>query len=638
MVLPMLAALTACSEKDDYTPGPTDKTYYEIPQFVYFDSSTLSNTDFELEEDGTSFDITLQRDSIAGEITVQLESTQSEKQAPFKIPTSVTFPDSVGSVTVNVQYDPKAILAKGGTTDTVSIKIKNIEGFKADYFKGEYKFTAKLFPMTKWCGTPAEFVEYGGQGDFPLTKTQTQETAATGTYTYTQYWAGEDPNLPVLFRQNTQNPKKAQFRIENVCYGVSMLMNAEFDGKIWRLEVPELYTGYDHDSYGPLYTSCLVNYGIKRTAAGSTGWNIAWDDAPSYYDPAEGLFTLNLCYYVSAGYFSYGEEYFQVNGFKPYEAAIDTDFKWEELFVGVFTSNKLKAQGTAGLSKGICTTTTDNCDATFAATYGTPYKIVAPYAEGRDLIFCVDNDGKVISAPGYEGAQETGLTAMGEAVYAIINPKASTFAENEVSLNITFVNKDGSIEYGTTDETLQNISWTVKAMGTFTYAAWWEGEDEGYTMSQRDDQPDIFRIEDWGGGIDFMFKWNQTTNVCEVLEQYIGDDHQSYGPVYVIEGALYHPNYAENHSYYDPETKTFHFFPAYFVEAGSFGQFEETFQITEEAAGVRKAHRISKAMPTFKLTKTDWSKSIWTGKASNRKMPVSIKRGAKHLQKNVVLR
>ncbi len=34
MVLPMLAALTACSEKDDYTPGPTDKTYYEIPQFV----------------------------------------------------------------------------------------------------------------------------------------------------------------------------------------------------------------------------------------------------------------------------------------------------------------------------------------------------------------------------------------------------------------------------------------------------------------------------------------------------------------------------------------------------------------------------------------------------------------------------
>lgn len=630
MVLPVVAALTACSDDDNYTPGSSEKTLYEIPQFVSFASSTLSNTDFELEEEGTSFDITLQRDSIAGEITVQLESTQTEKIAPLEIPTTVTFPDSVGEVTVQVKYDPAAILAKKGTSDTVSIKIAKIEGFKADYFKGEYNFVAKLFPMTKWCGTPAEFVESGGQGDFPLTKTQTQETAATGTYTYTQYWGGDDPGRPVLFRQNTDNPKKGQFRIEGIAYGVNLVANGEFDGKVWRLDVPEYFTGYNHSSYGPLYTSCTINYSIKRD------WGLTWDEYPSTYNPAEGLFVLNLAYYVGAGYFGYGEEYFQVDGFKPYEASLDEDFKWEEQYVGVFNSNKLKTQGTAGLSKGICVTTTDACDSTFTANYGTAYKIVAPYAEGKDIYFCVNNDGNITLAPGYEDAQPTGLKALDEEVYATINTKASTFASNEVVLNITFTNGDGSLNYGTTDEILQNITWTAKAVGTFTYTFWWEGVDEGYTLSQRDDQPDIFRIEDWGGGIDFMFRWNQTTNVCDVLEQYIGADHQTYGPVYIIEGAEYHPNYAEKHSYYDPETKTFYFYPAYFVEAGSFGQGEESFQITEEAAV--KAHKVRKAYKPAKLTSTKRNTNIWKGKkVAKPAAKKAVKGGKKHIQANLTL-
>ena len=61
------------------------------------------------------------------------------------------------------------------------------------------------------------------------------------------------------------------------------------------------------------------------------------------------------------------------------------------------------------------------------------------------------------------------------------------------------------------------------------------------------------------------------------------------GMIYIVEGAEYHSNYAEQTSYYDPETKTFHFFPAYYVSQGSFGQFEEVFEITEEGAIKRKA-------------------------------------------------
>jgi len=634
MVLPMLAALTACNETAEYTPGESDASKYEIPRFVSFSSADLANNNFELEEGESSFMVTLLRDSIAGELTVGLTIEQTTEGA-LSIPESVTFPDSVQEVTFNVNYDAAAILAKGGMSDTVSIKIKSDE-FTPDFSSGEYKFIAKLFPMTAWCSTPAEFAAAGGKGDFPLTKTQDQTTAATGTYTYTQYWSGTDPNLPVFFRQNTENPKKGQFRIEGVFYGVTLLMNAELDGEIWRLDIPECYSGYDHSSYGPLYFSDLVNYGILRTSQGASGWLVTWDEAPSRYVPEEGLFYLYMCAYVGAGTFGYGYEYFQVDGFKPYEASLDEDFKWEEQYVGVFNSNKLKTQSTAGLSKGICVTTTDACDSTFAANYGTAYKIVAPYAEGKDIYFCVNNDGNITLAPGYEDAQPTGLKALDEEVYATINTKASTFASNEVVLNITFTNGDGSLNYGTTDEILQNITWTAKAVGTFTYTFWWEGVDEGYTLSQRDDQPDIFRIEDWGGGIDFMFRWNQTTNVCDVLEQYIGADHPSYGPVYIIEGAEYHPNYAEKHSYYDPETKTFYFYPAYFVEAGSFGQGEESFQITEEAAV--KAHKVRKAYKPAKLTSTKRNTNIWKGKkVAKPAAKKAVKGGKKHIQANLTL-
>ncbi len=609
MVLPFMAGLTAChDEHAEYEPATGGN--YDVAHLVYFSPTTTAATEVELSEEENSFDLYVVRDSTDGEITVNLESTQKAGNATslLNIPESVTFPDGVNMVTVTVTYDPAAILAAGGMVDTVSVVIPDGETYQSGYQGGKYNFVASLLPFTPWCTTAEEFASAGGQGEWPF------RDFSTGVYTYKQYGTGDVPGASVAFRQNTGNPNQVQFLIEN--WGAGMFTGTglpvrlsgswDEDQEVYVLSWPETFTGYNHSSYGPVYVSDFVEY---RAGA------VTWDEYPTKYNPATGLFTFNVIYYVGAGYFGYGEEYLQMDGYLAYEADIDTDFEWTEQYVGVFNSGKMGTKSSATLMKGTCVNKTDGCDTVFAAKYGTAYKIVAPYAEGKDLVFCVDNDGKIVLAPGYTDPQPTGLNAVGEEAYAQINPKKGSFSENEIVLNVTFVNKSGSIEYGTSDEVLQNITWTVQGVGTFNYNFWWEGSEEGYVLYQRDDQKDTYKIEDWGAGIDFMFTWDKATNECVVLEQYIGVDHDSYGPVYIVEGAQYGASFAEKTSYYDSETKTFHFYPVYFVSAGHFGQAEETFVLTEGSAA--KQHSVNK-VAQGKLTKMSRAAARWQGKRASK--------------------
>ena len=124
MFLPLLAGLTAChDEHAEYNPAdPSVVTNaYDVARLVYFAPATTAATDLELSEDENSFFIYLQRDSIGGEVEVKFDITQTTPA--LNIPASVTFPDSVGTVAVEVTYDPAAILAAGGMIDTVSVVI-----------------------------------------------------------------------------------------------------------------------------------------------------------------------------------------------------------------------------------------------------------------------------------------------------------------------------------------------------------------------------------------------------------------------------------------------------------------------------------------------------------------------------------
>lgn len=297
-----------------------------------------------------------------------------------------------------------------------------------------------------------------------------------------------------------------------------------------------------------------------------------------------------------------------------YSPDIEEDYDYADVWTGAFSSSKTGETGNVLMQVGtlkedIAALAEEN---RLAELVGTPYRWVGPYADGYDLYFYVNDEGVVVVPEGYE-LQPIGRTDnLGTEIYAKISGGASSFSPNEVILSMTFCDVTEELVYGTGYEQLANITYTPYATGTvfYNYFSPTDGElleDPGYTLNQRDDKPEIFMIEEWGYN-DFLFTWNQSTNACEVLEQYLGVDHPTYGPMYIIEGAKYQSDFTEKTSYYDPEEKTFHFFPAYIVAAGSFGQFEELFVITDEG---EVKHQATRKLKDITPVSMDSNITIW---------------------------
>ena len=95
-------------------------------------------------------------------------------------------------------------------------------------------------------------------------------------------------------------------------------------------------------------------------------------------------------------------------------------------------------------------------------------------------------------------------------------------------------------------------------------------------MNRDLDIENSFAITNWGYGVDFLFVWNKEDNTLRVSDFGTGYSYGSYGEVRYIEcsnyfGSDYEPSYYEN--------GVFHFHVAAYVEAGSFGDFWETFTL-----------------------------------------------------------
>ena len=121
-------------------------------------------------------------------------------------------------------------------------------------------------------------------------------------------------------------------------------------------------------------------------------------------------------------------------------------------------------------------------------------------------------------------------------------------------------------------------------IGTYTYTQFWEGDDEGLVIS-KSSADNTYRIGNWGGGTNFEFTWDPSTNQCKVAEQFTGYTHDSYGDVFVSDL----PSYSDEVTYDDPETKTFTFILIYYVSAGYFGMGPETFNVEWNAPAAAPA-------------------------------------------------
>ncbi len=393
-------------------------------------------------------------------------------------------------------------------------------------------------------------------------------------------------------------------------------------------------------SYGEFRFSSMAGYYLAKDDEESAAPYYGTYENGAITFPKEALL-ISMANYQTGGFYNSN-----VNG--AFKLVIDPDkalytakvsdyvFNTEGLvFAGLFTSNKLKSEKEGvmlikGATDPEVEAANKGCYDRFETKYGAPYLIVAPYADSYHLAFCVNADGKVV-IPEEIANQPIGIKAMGEDVYAHINGGASTFGKSEIVLNITFQNEDGSVIYGETNETLAYITWTQVGTGTYTYNFWWEGEDDGYAVFQRDDKPNMYKIADWGNGSEFIFTWNKSNGKVTVPINSTGDMYGDYGTVYVSDGPTclatfgYEATYEEYPCTYDEATSIFSFSLLYFVSQGWFNQGAapavETLKVdwgsTAAPAAISRRAATKKENKQHSLTRKNWK--IFAGKKVNRK-------------------
>ena len=584
-----LAGFTACSSDDDnIEPGTWDAA--ENYANIYFEED--SKTEMIDPADPTTTTFTVSRRNTSGPLTVTFKELENTSNA-FKVGQAV-FADGEETATVDVTFADAAI----GDPHTLKVTVEGSDLVSAYSSDIVYTYTVT---RVKWNAIGKakyrdDFV-FEDQWEVDVLQRDDDNSYYRILDPYGVWAEDLDGNQTDVLELHVT--KKG-----DVINGITMTEAGVVD---WY----RINTGYFHPTYeADIYALHPQNFTSESL---NTAAVYANSKVSGYLPDGKTPGQIQLApywYMFGVGGWNYTTEptiFINLPGFvEQYEATIDEDFEWEDVYTGEFQSKQLGTTFSATLQKGVCQTTTDDCDKVFEETYGTPYKIVNAYADGTEIVFCAKGK-KVIPAPDYEDPQPLGIKALGEDVYALINTEGSSFGEDgTVTLNLTFVNADESVTYGTSEETLFNITYSQVGTGTYTYAQMWTGDDPDLVIDKRDDRDDTYRIENWGGGVNFYFTWDKVTNKVNVPEQFTGYTHATYGDVYVLESTEYNPTWTDDDgwSYYDPETSTFHFAVAYVVDAGYFGHGEELFVANFDASAAKSTAKKAPQIGRWAMTKS----------------------------------
>lgn len=582
-----LGALVSCTEEYEYDgTGAWNAT--ENYSNVAFDKAS---EEIELEPTAdTKYEFTMTRTNTAEEAIVPFVIEENTDDV-FTV-SEVKFAAGDSVATGVVSFDAAEI----GKPYTLKLAVTD-PNFVSDYSKGTiYSLTVS---RVKW--NPAGFVIQDGER-YDGYAMYTEDLVTT-------FFSVQNLTYPVMVQERDDKP--GYFRVINA-YGEGYPYNepgdydATTDSYIFidatdpeKVYIPSACYQSTNWGYGNFIVWSLAGYYLNKKDT---------ETAAAYYGTYKNgkiTFPAGALLFAMSAYNNGGLYNSNNNGLftlvldptkDPYKASIETDFEWEALYNGAFTSEQLNGTGSATLYKGTCVVNTDACDSVFAAEYGTAYCIESPYAEGYNLFFSV-LDGKVKILEGYE-LQSTGMGALGAEVFAKINQGLSSFSANEVVLNITFQNEDGSIVYGTANETLSNITYTPVGIGTYTFAGLVKNPTpvDGFILSKRDDKEDVYMIEQWfgpfGGTANLTFTWNKKDNTCTVPTQTTSMDLGN-GEVFISDIAYYTGNPAAYASYpctFDPATNTFSFTVIYHIASGGYynDPIAETFVVEfDEISGAK---------------------------------------------------
>lgn len=272
----MLVGLGSCSNDDiDYSSG----TYPDAPE-AYFsiqDSHALT-----VGNDNSEFLLTVYRVSTDAPATVKL--SWSGDIEPFDLPETVTFGENDVVAEIAGYFDTEEM--EPLATYNVTVEIPGT--VTTPYTQNSVAYAFTYAPMSEW----APVGEYDG----------------LGTYEFYFYYEGyvEDPVL-VLERHSLVDENQVEY---NFCWlydyddpeSWEVFLTAESSDGGETITVPVQLFTVDED-WGPVYVADLATY---------TGTD---DFEPSYFDPEEGVFYLDVIYWDAEGPWGYGYEYCNLYGY-----------------------------------------------------------------------------------------------------------------------------------------------------------------------------------------------------------------------------------------------------------------------------------------------------------------------------------
>lgn len=647
LVLCSALVFVACDTvSDDYKPGSWDAAGgFEDVSFV----GKTSVTDELDPTDPTTATVTLKRKNTKGELVVTPEVTVNDDSV-FTV-TDFHFADGDSLATATISFPDAEI----GTPYSLQLTVtdKKLVSSYSQAVLFNYSVT-----RVKWnLLGEATFIDSYMRGLFQ------NVTACQGKCNVYQrddkpsYFRMQDPLGNCYFTYNGTPYSYADFvggdlDAENMSswFNFHVLEKGETYAGVGEVQGEDL-VAYDGYCTGLIYSAEYGDVWYRHPSnmndyyKNESGWEgcrvVSWQEIDDAKNPGEKVkipaeIRLGAFVYVDkakGGWDKSGDELLTIYfpGYTPaHKADLKEDFEWEEVFTGEYISEQLGTKGSAVLYKGTCTNTTDKCDSVFAAQYGTAYTIAAPYAEDYNLKFTV-KDGAVMVPEGNEYQyQAIGLQAMGQDVYAKINMGKSTFTDKLITLNITFTNEDGSVEYGTANEQLSNITYSTIGTADWSYVMFGNEDgtpylDAGLTLQQRDDDDSQYQILHALGDVTIQFSIDDQ-NVVTFPQQLTGSDYKPGTPIYLMDAYSLNPSKYQA-STYDPATTTVNACLFYNIGGGQgFNPVMETIKLhfgaTPASAKKKAAHKrqpstsVMRTMSRMAKVASPWSH--YTRKAAQR--------------------
>ena len=553
--------MTACSDDDDYTMTTVSG------QQVYF-SSNLGEV-LEINPDASVTNLPLQRVNKSGSYTAQLKVTLPENSI-YSVPSQVSFADGETSANLPISYDPSKLVR--GVYDTLTVEIIDKENAGRYGKDGQTVYTC-LLGAAAW----DEWQPYNADG--------------TCTYTYVNYFSGDDVDLPFYVRKNTADPNHWQFKIgdpekaggwanstSNPYGGTSLIL--DYDASTGIVSCASQYV-LNNSNYGAVNVTDYFNY--WTSIRGYSDEEIAADGIFGSFDPENGYIYIPICWYVSAGTFGYDFEIVTIGGYDRRDLSV------EVVYNGKFIDAK------------------DN------------YSIISNVTLGADV-----SKAYVALVPG-EGVSEDVLKTIIDKTYSpleeITESQEVTFAANDLEdgtysiVVVPFLEKDAQAPVYTSFKyaTGSKETWDAIATGVYKYTVSdfsqsqaggiYEGDIEAVLYQSSADKS-RYKIAPWAGETSngLLFTMNADgTLVVDGVET--GDSYGDYGMIYATDFKT--AGVADMASSYDAETGVFSFYLAWQVEAGSLAFTLDTFTLTGNAtARAEKADKKATMRHGFSLVKT----------------------------------